>query len=92
MSEVERQEKLKKLEEYRSLIDKFDDIFVTTLLERTSTAKAIGRLKKELGIQVTDSNREKQIIERLTKDKSEAEKQIIIEFYDRIFEISKTVQ
>ncbi len=92
MNEAERQEKLKKLEEYRTLIDKFDDVFALTLLARTATAKAIGEMKRELNIPVEDPEREKKVIERVTKDKTEEEKQIIIEFYDKIFEISKRVQ
>ena len=49
----------------RQAIDGIDDKILDLINQRLSLAKQIGGLKKQGGLQITDSEREKQILNRL---------------------------
>jgi chorismate mutase len=51
----------------RQAIDKIDENILDLLNQRLSLAKQIGDFKKQDGIQITDSGREKKILNRLLK-------------------------
>ena len=51
----------------RQSIDKIDEKILNLINQRLSLAKQIGDFKKQDGIQITDSGREKQIFNRLQK-------------------------
>lgn len=53
------------LDDLRSDIDRVDEVLVRLLNERARCACEIGRLKKELGIEVYQPEREKQVIEHV---------------------------
>jgi chorismate mutase/prephenate dehydratase len=51
----------------RQSIDKIDEKILNLINQRLSLAKQIGDFKKQGGIQITDSGREKEIFTRLQK-------------------------
>ncbi len=53
------------LDDLRRNIDRVDEVLVRLLNERARCACEIGRLKKELGIEVYQPEREKQVIEHV---------------------------
>ena len=53
------------LEELRRDIDRVDEVLVRLLNERARCACEIGRLKKELGVDVYQPEREKQVLEHV---------------------------
>ena len=50
------------LDDLRDDIDRVDDVLVRLLNERARVACEIGRLKKELGVEVYQPEREKQVL------------------------------
>ena len=53
------------IEVLRQAIDKIDEKILNLINQRLSLAKQIGNLKKQGGIQIKDSGREKEILNRL---------------------------
>jgi chorismate mutase/prephenate dehydratase len=51
----------------RQAIDGIDEKILDLINERLSLAKQIGDLKKQAGLQILDSGREEEILERLRK-------------------------
>jgi chorismate mutase/prephenate dehydratase len=49
----------------RQAIDEIDEKIMDLINQRLSLAKQIGDFKKQVGIQITDSTREKEIMNRL---------------------------
>lgn len=57
-----------RIEQLRNEIDNIDLQLVSLLNLRYSYCNEIGKLKKEQGIAVLDSNREQEIIDKLSKE------------------------
>jgi monofunctional chorismate mutase len=76
----------------RSRIDKIDDELVRLFAERLLLAEEVANIKREKNIPVLDSNRESEIIGRLTNGKSDALAEHIKKLFSVIFEISRTHQ
>lgn len=55
-----------KLNEYRKELNRVDDQLVQLLNERYATCVKIGKHKKEIGMEVLDSNREQAVIDRVS--------------------------
>jgi len=49
----------------RQVIDEIDENIINLINQRLSLAKQIGAFKKQSGVQITDSQREKEIMNRL---------------------------
>ena len=49
----------------RRAIDEIDDTILDLINKRLGLTQLVGRIKKQGGMQITDSRREKQIVERL---------------------------
>ena len=54
-----------RLDELRDDIDRVDEVLVRLLNERARVACEIGRIKKDLGIEVYQPEREKQVLEHV---------------------------
>lgn len=54
-----------KIELYRKMIDHIDEMIIDYLNNRFQYCQEIGKIKKESNTQVLDSNREKEIIDKL---------------------------
>lgn len=80
------------ISDYRSIIDMIDGEIAALFIRRTQAVEAIGAIKKENGIAVTDENREKSIVERLVATYGEENRKHITVLFSAIFEYSKTLQ
>ena len=56
---------MRTLDDLRQDIDRVDEVLVRLLNERARCACEIGKLKKELGVEVYQPEREKQVIEHV---------------------------
>lgn len=78
-----------KIKELRENIDLLDDQIMNRLEERFKLVEMIGKVKKENKLEVTDSNRESEILKNSEKF---SYSKIIKEIYKVIFNESKKIQ
>lgn len=78
----------KRIELLRMKIDYWDDNIIRLLERREQEAKAIASIKKKLKMKIEDSKREREIVDRLSKN-SELEKKFIKKVYEQIFSYVK---
>ena len=83
---------MKEIADLRNEIDCIDDGIKDLFVKRMSVAAEIGALKMKENKNVTDSNREKQIVYRLSESVPEELKLYLKEIYDTIFMTSKAYQ
>ncbi len=76
---------MEKIEKIRKHIDELDLKIATLLDERENAVIKLGEEKKKSGLEITDEEREKEILKRLGK-KSQRE------VFKKIIEISKNIQ
>jgi len=87
---MDPQEKINLL---RNKIDELDGQLLEFLVQRFSVSREIGDIKASKGIDIRDSNREKEIIERLTnKLDGKLDKDDIASIFGPIYKISKRLQ
>ncbi len=87
---MDPQEKINLL---RNKIDELDSQLLEFLVQRFSVSREIGDIKASKGIDIRDSNREKEIIERLTnKLDGKLDKDDIASIFGPIYKISKRLQ
>ncbi|MFO7793183.1 MAG: chorismate mutase [Candidatus Saliniplasma sp.] len=55
---------MERIHELRKRIDQIDEEILKLLDERVAVAKEIGRVKRERGISITDTQREKVVLKR----------------------------
>ena len=82
---------MSELNDLRNKIDEVDLQIVKLLDDRMLICKQVGDYKKANNVPITHSNRENEIIERLSKSSSFTEEEIS-EIYQIIFKISKSKQ
>lgn len=75
----------KTLASLRSKIDKIDKKLEKHLLKREKIAKEIGKTKKELGLPIQNSEREKEILSKI-------ESPYVKKIFEHIIKASKEVQ
>lgn len=81
------------LEKEREIIDKIDNQIVKLFEERMNTVIEIAKIKKINDIKVLDSNREKEVIERVKSYLENKElSKYLEEFYLDLMNISKKYQ
>jgi chorismate mutase/prephenate dehydratase len=85
---------MKTLLNLRNKIDKIDTEIVRLLDERMQVCHQVGEFKKCNNVPLTHTNREEQIVDRLSasSDLKSLTKNEIISFYEIIFKISKSKQ
>ena len=87
---MKAQDKIKKL---RKNIDTIDYKIIDLLDSRFSISKEIGEIKTSSGIEISDTDREKEIIERLTKKlDGKLDKDDIASIFGPVYKISKRLQ
>ena len=79
------------LKESRDRIDKIDDQLEALFKERMETAADVAAYKKEHGLPVQDSAREKEVLAAHTKDAGELEL-YLRRFFKEIMKLSKEYQ
>ena len=80
------------LSELRNKIDKIDDKIVGLFAERMALSGEIAKIKSESGRNITDGEREKEIIFRLSRSAPEELTLYIKELYETVFFTSKAYQ
>jgi len=81
------------LNEYRKEIDQIDEQIISLLSRRQAVAAGIGKLKRELGMEVLDPAREQEVLERLTaKGGANLSPDAIKTIFSEIFSASRSVQ
>jgi len=87
---MDSQEKINTL---RKIIDDYDDQILDLLIKRFSVSKEIGVIKTTSGLKIGDPNREREIINRLSKKlKSKLNKEDILAIFNPVYQISKKMQ
>jgi chorismate mutase len=77
----------------RQAIDEIDETILDLINQRLSVAKQIGDFKKQVGIQITDSEREKEILNRLLeKNKGPLGADGLRNIFEAIIAEGRTVQ
>ena len=79
------------LEQIRNEIDKVDDKLLKLFTERMELSGKVAQIKKDNNLSVSNKSRERQIIDRLTKDAGDLEIYIRI-LYSTIFDLSRSYQ
>ncbi len=83
----------KRIIELRQQIDNIDEDIIQLLKTRMGISREVGKLKEKLDIPVEDTNRENEIIERLTQQASQnLSEQQLIRIFTAVFKSSKQVQ
>ena len=83
---------MKTIEELRQQIDKIDDGISDLYIERIKCAEEIGKIKAQSNVGVSVPDREKQIINRITKKADDEVKVYLKQLYENIFFQSKAYQ
>ena len=81
-----------KIRELRDEIDSLDDKIVELLEKRSLISKNIGEIKQSTGKEVLDSQREKEIIDRLALKTKIFNKVSLHLIFKNIFKISRKIQ
>ena len=80
------------MDEYRNQINKIDSEIVRLYKERMEVAKLIGEYKKENGLPIKDTRREKELLDTLSEMAGEEDGNGIRSLYSVIFELSRMKQ
>ena len=82
------------LDELRRDIDRVDEVLVRLLNERARCACEVGKLKKELGIEVYQPEREKQVIQHVRSIASEGPlgPDAIARLFERIIDEARSLE
>lgn len=80
------------ISEFRSRIDSIDAQLTSLFYQRMELSAAIGAYKKERGLPVHVPQREKEIIEKLSKDAPEDLSPYVARLYEAIFALSREYQ
>ena len=82
-----------KINKLRQKIDAFDEQMLDLLVQRLAVSKEIGEIKASHGLNVGDSNREREIIDRLAeKLEGKLNKDDIAAIFTPVYHISKKLQ
>ncbi len=83
----------KEIEEIRLAINKYDDRILKLLLERFILSRKIGKIKNKNNIPISNPEREKQIINRISrKIRTPIDAKAIRSIFKEIFNSSKKMQ
>jgi chorismate mutase len=82
------------LEDLRNDIDRVDEVLVRLLNERARCACEVGRLKKALGVEVYQPEREKQVLEHVRGIASEGPlgPEAIARLFERIIDEARSLE
>jgi len=82
-----------KINDLRQKIDEFDDQMLDLLVKRFAVSKEIGQIKAVSNLMIRDPNRERKIIDRLTKKlKGKLDRDDIAAIFGPVYHISKKLQ
>ena len=79
--------------DFRRKIDRLDDQLIDIIVERLSLTLDIGEIKEEINLNITDNNREQEIINRMSQSlNGRLNPKEIEKIFNLIFQISKKIQ
>ena len=82
-----------RIKDFREKIDRLDDQLIDIIVERLSLTLDIGEIKEEINLNITDNNREQEIINRMTQRlNGRLNPKEIEKIFNLIFQISKKIQ
>ena len=82
-----------RIKDFRRKIDRLDDQLIDIIVERLSLTLDIGEIKEEINLNITDNNREQEIINRMTQRlNGRLNPKEIEKIFNLIFQISKKIQ
>jgi chorismate mutase/prephenate dehydratase len=81
-----------KIKELRNEIDSIDDRIIELLEERSLVSKYIGKIKQNFEKEVLDTEREKEIIDRLAQKTKILNRKTLRLIYENIFKVSRKIQ
>ena len=82
-----------RIKDFREKIDRLDDQLIDIIVERLSLTLDIGQIKEEINLNITDNNREQEIINRMTQRlNGRLNPKEIEKIFNLIFQISKKLQ
>ena len=81
-----------KIKELRNEIDSIDDRIIKLLEERSLVSKYIGKIKQNFEKEVLDTEREKEIIDRLAQKTKILNRETLRLIYENIFKVSRKIQ
>jgi chorismate mutase/prephenate dehydratase len=81
-----------KIKELRNEIDSIDDRIIELLEERSLVSKYIGKIKQNFEKEVLDTEREKEIIDRLAQKTKILNRETLRLIYENIFKVSRKIQ
>ncbi len=82
-----------RIKDFREKIDRLDDQLIDIIVERLSLTLDIGQIKEEINLNITDNNREQEIIDRMTQRlNGRLNPKEIEKIFNLIFQISKKLQ
>ena len=81
-----------KIKELRNEIDSIDDRIIELLEERALVSKYIGKIKQNFEKEVLDTEREKEIIDRLAQKTKILNRETLRLIYENIFKVSRKIQ
>lgn len=81
-----------KIKELRNEIDSIDDRIIELLEERFLVSKYIGKIKQNFEKEVLDTEREKEIIDRLAQKTKILNRETLRLIYENIFKVSRKIQ
>ena len=83
---------MEKLEQYRQQIEEIDKQIIDLLTHRMDLSKAIGELKKEIGIPVYDPQREEELKNKNLSLVDERYRSAYLSIFESILKASKDLQ
>ena len=82
-----------RIKDFREKIDRLDDQLIDIIVERLSLTLDIGEIKEAINLNITDNNREQEIINRMTQRlNGRLNPKEIEKIFNLIFQISKKLQ
>ena len=81
-----------KIKELRNEIDSIDDRIIELLEERSLVSKYNGKIKQNFEKEVLDTEREKEIIDRLAQKTKILNRETLRLIYENIFKVSRKIQ
>lgn len=84
---------MSKLEEYRKEIDSIDKEMIALFERRMDVARKVGEYKKENNMEILNSKREAEVIEKNTNSlKNKDYKDLGREFFENLMKLSRSLQ
>ena len=84
---------MNKLEEYRKEIDLIDKEMIALFERRMDVARKVGEYKKENNMEILNSKREEEVIEKNVNSlKNKEYKNVTRKFFENIMELSRSLQ